>query len=82
MNRFKKVFFKTFLGLGILLISLQIIYYALRVTVMYGPYEGEEGRGYGSVEYYKPFDPDKPTKAELEAAGFVKGEDGVYREKR
>ena len=81
MYRFKKILVKTFLGLGILLISLQIIYSSLRVTVIYGPYEREDG-GYGSVEYYRPFDPDKPTKAELEAKGFVKGEDGIYREKK
>lgn len=41
-----------------------------------------ESGGYGSVEYYRPFDPVKPTEAELNAEGYYKDTDGAYRKKK
>lgn len=71
---------KIIIALLLLFFIVQIVYSHLRITIVHGPGEIDEpGYRYGYIEYYSPFDPEKPSREELEAQGFVKGLDGVYR---
>lgn len=67
----------------IVLLSLAVMFIAydsLKVVVERDPVVTESG-GSGSVEYYRPFGSDKPTKEELNSQGYYKDTDGVYRKK-
>lgn len=77
----KKIFMRIVALILILFVGSILLFNSLRVVVEREVVATESG-GYGSVEYYKPFDPDKPREAELNAEGYYKDTDGVYRKKK
>lgn len=76
----KKIFMRIGALALIVFVVLILMFNSLRVVVEREVVTTGSG-GYGSVEYYRPFDPDKPTEAELNAEGYYKDTDGVYRKK-